>query len=194
MQIGTTLKTLRTGKKISRQDLVKGIMSSNHYFKVENNENNISLDKFIQIISRLNISFEEFLFVSNNYKNNTKSAISSSIIDNFYSSNDKTDELKKLQKRCNQLFKETNDIFYKHQSILISSMVNSFQLDSTDIDTLTQYFIKIENYGLYEIKIFANFAYLFESDILIVLSKRILAGFLKFEKFEETNRDYIFSY
>ncbi|EAD9527522.1 XRE family transcriptional regulator, partial [Listeria monocytogenes] len=72
MEIGTTLKKLRVGKNITREELVKGIMSTNHYFKIENNENIISLDKFIAIISRLNVTFNEFAYVTNDYKNNEK--------------------------------------------------------------------------------------------------------------------------
>ena len=192
MEIGTALKKLRVGKNISRQELVKGIMSTNHYFKIENNENNISLDKFIAIISRLNVTFNEFAYVTNDYKNNEKKAISASITELYYSQENKVTTLKTLQKKCDSLFQQSNDVFYQHHSILISAIINDFQLDARNIDILTKYFLQIKDCSLYEIKIFANFAYLFETDVLVTLSKKILKGFLKFEEFEETNKDYIF--
>ncbi|ALS02050.1 hypothetical protein ATZ33_11835 [Enterococcus silesiacus] len=192
MKIGTTLKNLRTGKNITRQNLVKGIMSVNHYYKVEKNENNLSVDKCIKILSRLNVTFDEFLFIANDYKNNSKKLVGDTAINLYYSGQNTQEELQELQEKCIELFKKTDDVYYQHHSILISTMTNNLQLTKQEIDILINYFFKVDNYGLYEIKMFTNFAYLFDSDILVILSNNILEKFLKFEAFEETNKDYVF--
>lgn len=64
---GCTLKKIRESLNISQNKISNGIMSQSNYSKVENNEIDISFIKMMEVLDRLSMGTDEFLYIHNNY-------------------------------------------------------------------------------------------------------------------------------
>jgi transcriptional regulator with XRE-family HTH domain len=61
MEYGTFLKKTRKSKKITQENLCKGIISRRTLCNLENNKSLISFDNLCKLLERLNVGFDEFL-------------------------------------------------------------------------------------------------------------------------------------
>lgn len=63
--IGTTLKEIRKGKKLTVKYLTKGLISPQHYYKVEKGDAFLSSNFLFEILDRMNVSYKEFSLLIN---------------------------------------------------------------------------------------------------------------------------------
>lgn len=97
MYYGITIKEIRLSKKLSQKEVYEGVVSRSFYAKFEKGIYSIDAKKFNDILERLNINFEEFLFFHN--KNNIKESNLEvrNIMNIYHGFNSKTiDELKEI--------------------------------------------------------------------------------------------------
>ncbi|WP_239255789.1 helix-turn-helix domain-containing protein [Listeria ilorinensis] len=68
LTIGQTLKQIRTNSNLTQKELYQDIMSVGHRHRVEADEQIPSFDKINQILKRLYVTFDEFIFIMNGYQ------------------------------------------------------------------------------------------------------------------------------
>lgn len=73
--LGLTLKTIRTNKGYTQQEVSINVMSRSNYTKVEMGEVNPNTVKFLSILDRMDMSEAEFSFVLNDYTLSEKNNI-----------------------------------------------------------------------------------------------------------------------
>lgn len=79
MNFGATIKKIRTDKNLTQKELSDGILTRSHLSQIETNNYFPSYDKFFLLLDRLNVVFEEFLFIQNDQKIQFKQQIRSKI-------------------------------------------------------------------------------------------------------------------
>ncbi|OQO70353.1 hypothetical protein BH747_06525 [Enterococcus villorum] len=63
--IGKTLKNIRKGKKLTVRYITNGIITPQHYYKVEKGEAYLSCNYLLQLLDRMNVSYKEFSILIN---------------------------------------------------------------------------------------------------------------------------------
>ncbi|MFD1899541.1 helix-turn-helix domain-containing protein [Enterococcus termitis] len=59
---GEVLKQLRAYRKITQTDCCQGIISRHTYSKIERNQTSLHVHILIELLERLNVSYDDFLF------------------------------------------------------------------------------------------------------------------------------------
>ncbi|EAH3957205.1 TPA: helix-turn-helix domain-containing protein [Listeria monocytogenes] len=65
---GMTIKEIRVSKNIKQEEIYNGLISRNVLWQIENNKIRTNYEILKEILNRLNVSFDEFLYIQNNFK------------------------------------------------------------------------------------------------------------------------------
>lgn len=67
MHFGLTLQKIRKNRCLTQKEVCTGIMKQGTYSRIENGQLTIGAEELAQIVERLNISLNEFLYIHQNY-------------------------------------------------------------------------------------------------------------------------------
>ncbi|WP_430535795.1 helix-turn-helix domain-containing protein [Listeria rocourtiae] len=188
MKFGETIKKIRRDKNLTQAQLSEGIMARNHLSQVENNNYFPSYDKFFLLIDRLNVNFEEFLYIQNHQKILFTGKIHSQISQAASLKNN--EQLYSLADEANNLYEQTGNISYYHYMLICRALI-AYNTDLTinqDIiefmSPIKDYLFKMENWYLYELKLFNNIIYSLTLEEALLFSRTSL-------KRLETNKPFL---
>lgn len=68
MNIGTTLQKIRKSRQMTQATIAKSIMTQGAYSKIEKSQLSINLDQFLPLVTKMNISLQEFYYILNGYE------------------------------------------------------------------------------------------------------------------------------
>lgn len=172
---GQVLRRLREEKGYSLRQVSKGILSTSFLSKFERGESNISLSHFIDIIERMNISLDEFVFSANEYKPNELDHLISEISSAYQRNN--TSKLKIITNKEYQKWEEYGLDAYLCNSIMAEAMMLNLQkkeIDKKKREYLANYLFNVELWGNYELVVYANSLTIFPPETVIALSKEVV--------------------
>ncbi len=66
---GMTLRKIRQNLQITQVEISSGIMSQSNYSKMEKGEIDVPFAKMVELLNRLGMTVNEFLFIHNDYTN-----------------------------------------------------------------------------------------------------------------------------
>lgn len=75
MKIGSTLNKIRRNLQITQSELSKGIMTQGAYSKIEKGQLQVNAEQFFHLLSKMNISLNEFSFIMHEYNLDEKQRI-----------------------------------------------------------------------------------------------------------------------
>lgn len=195
MNFGETIKKIRTDKNLTQAQLSEGIMARNHLSQVENNNYFPAYDKFFSLINRLNINFEEFLYIQDDQKTLFSRKIPSQI--SQAASFNNSEQLYSLATEANELYEQTGNITYYHSTLICKALI-AYNLDLTitqemieHVTPIKEYLFKIDNWYLYELKLFNNIIYALTLEEALLFSRTslkkldICKDFLEFQHIEQ---------
>ena len=172
---GQVLRRLREEKGYSLRQVSKGILSTSFLSKFERGESNISLSHFIDIIERMNISLDEFVFSANEYKPSELDRLMSEIASAYQRNN--TSKLKMITNNEYEKWEEYGLDAYLCNSIMAEAMMLNLQrkeIDKKKREYLANYLFNVELWGNYELVIYANSLTIFPPETVIALSKEVV--------------------
>ena len=172
---GQVLRRLREEKGYSLRQVSKGILSTSFLSKFERGESNISLSHFIDIIERMNISLDEFVFSANEYKPSELDRLMSEIASAYQRNN--TSKLKMITNNEYEKWEEYGLDAYFCNSIMAESKMLNLQrkeIDKKKREYLANYLFNVELWGNYELVIYANSLTIFPPETVIALSKEVV--------------------
>lgn len=68
MNIGTTLQKIRKSRQLTQATLAESIMTQGAYSKIEKSQLSINADQFLPLVTKMNISLQEFYYILNGYE------------------------------------------------------------------------------------------------------------------------------
>lgn len=161
-QYGRTLKKIRKSLNISQQNISKGIMSQSNYSKVENNEIEISFLNMVDLLEKLGMTVDEFLYIHHEYRKNPNKQLNRlnqlkpgdhrKIIENI-------DELTKIAKPTERE-KEMSAIFEALDSIAN----NDYQTANKQVAMIWERLKKHDTWYLYDIRLINSILHLFPTE------------------------------
>lgn len=199
MNYGETIKKMRKARGYSQEELVHGITSRTTLSTFENGSSRPTLDSVLDYLDRLNVSVEEFIYLSSKEKFMQKKDTSNEVLDVLMRSD--VEEAKELISKLDSLYKKTKDIYFKLQKAQLIVVMNEFELlSSEEVDTYKRYIYyhleKVETWGKVEIALFNNVMMIVPSETIVNVFKNAskkfdvienLYGMEKLETITKTN-------
>lgn len=176
--LGTSIKKIRKQKNIKLKELESNILSISQLSKIERNEAMPSADKLIQIISKLNIQYDEFiLFLDDEYL-----LIKSTIKERFseFANHRNIEGLKELLEETEIYFNKYNDIYFKNVNLQILAILelihsdNNFSNAKNLIIPIKSYLTNIDNWTYYELSLLCNCLFVFDIDEAVFFGNRAI--------------------
>ncbi|MGW8382442.1 Rgg family transcriptional regulator [Streptococcus parasuis] len=184
-KLGITLRKVRKGKQISLCSVADEHLSKSQISRFERGESEISCVRLINILDKLHITLDEFLFLHNEDFTNTESftnlihyirkQYSSQSIENIARllSNDSKYTLNSFEKTM------VKSILYTMDSSIIPSDEELLQL--------TDYLFKVERWGYYEIILLGNCVRTINYNSYFLLTKEMLNNYI-YSSLNKTNK------
>lgn len=196
MDIGGTIKKVRMGKNITQHELAKNILSRPHLSLIENNKSDISMGLLIQLLEKLHLPVDEFVFLANNCSISESKSMAIKLMNEANKANSKG--LNLLLEDSKNMFKEYSNYEFYHISLLteiyIRFLDNNFTINE-DIQNMANpiknYLFNLSDWHIYDLKLFSNTLFVF--DVLTVESivDTVLNSLKKYEFYPNTREDYL---
>lgn len=155
--------------------------------KIENNQVNPSLLLSISILRRLDVSYDEFLYIQNDYSLPPKQ----NIVNKFknVSNNLEDNCLEDLISLCSNYLEQCDDFLVEDILHIVQAMIllrkkNSFNESKTLVMPVWERLQNLENWFLDEIYIINNIFFLFDSNTGTTMIKRALKSIERYSSYQ----------
>lgn len=186
---GKTLKYIRTSKNITQEALSQNIMTRSNLSRLEHGNYDVSFIKFSKLLNRLNLSFEEFFYIHNDYNLNKTETLYQQLIESENVSD--INSVKHISDTALSQIKlgnkEYEHIYFTAQSVLYEYNQQT-ELAFNDLKEYVQnHLIKADNWFLQDFKILNNFLAFFETELILFFVNRSLGEFQKYHNLKIQN-------
>lgn len=173
--LGKIFKTFRESRGMKLTEVAKTGLSKSQLSRFEHGETDLTITKFMIALDEINVPIEEFMYAAHDFQQNEFNTLLEKI--RLYVTDKNIAGLKKLlieqQEKC-----YSRENFYKLNIILIKIKLQDLSgeeyFSEQDIDYLTDYLFSVENWGNYELLLFANSLNTLKHQSFIVLSKEMI--------------------
>lgn len=196
MDIGRAIKQIRVGKNITQEKLAENILSRSHLSLIESNKNDISINSLLKLINKLHISADEFFYLASDYTLSESKSLSLKLMNESNRGN--SINLKKLQEVATSKYKKTGDYEFYHLALLadiyIELLNNDFTLNEEIQEIakpIKEYLFSLSEWYLYDLKLFNNILFVFDSLSINTISKKVMASIKKYDNHPNAREDYV---
>lgn len=182
---------------MSQKELSKDIVSRSHLSFIENNKYDISIGLFLQLINKLHIPIDEFFYIANNYSVPERKNISIKVMN--AANKGSYLELKEIQKHLkNDLIYNKKEYEYHHYysltELYIYLLDNNFTVNKQVqiiVQPIKEYLFNLSNWYLYDLKLFNNILFTFETIDIEGLAKKLFLSIKKYQDDPSARDDYL---
>ena len=183
---GKTLKKIRESLSFTQTDISAGIMSQSNYSKVEKGEIDIPFSKMSDLLNRLGMSVDEFLYVHRDYAKNPGNQLKRL---KQLSAGDKESILKNINelKAIQNLSQREQELLIIFEALLL---VLKNDYDAAHVKVL-QVWNRLENHDnwyLYDIRLINSILYLFPIDVAESIVNLALKRLNDYKNFRNLNQ------
>jgi len=152
--LGKTFKKIRKSKKLTQKAVCEGIIPLSTLSEFESGKGDIKLSKFYEIMSNINITFQEFDHLSKNYQLDGFPLMWQKAVD--YSHKKNIASLKAIYKRSlntekKNIYEEINHLRIKN---LLASHDKDYMLSQNERKLIFDYLSSISTWSSYELRIY----------------------------------------
>lgn len=177
---GDLFRKIRKEKGISQQTICRNVLSRTTLSKFENNKINLSIKLFIYLLDCVDISFDEFSFIKNDFSTSEKHQIYLEFFSLF--SNRETELLYELEKRCTRYLEVHYSKLIENILLIVESQLSlatkksnqNWCLPKVLVTTVWNDVQKKEYWTLSEIRIVNCCLFLFEIETARSIGTRLL--------------------
>ncbi|MFS0612268.1 helix-turn-helix domain-containing protein [Lederbergia ruris] len=194
-EYGKTIRKIREEKGYTMQQLSDGILSISFLSKFERGNSDISISYFFQILERLSLSYDEFLFVHNDFK-----------LDNFETFFDKAEQayvnrnLSKLQTLKEvqiDKWRTTKIAAYRCNTLVLDVLICILRDEFIDaekeaIEFLFDYLFQVEVWGYYELRLYNTTMFLMPPEMVLTPSETAVEKSVYLRKLAKVNQIIIY--
>lgn len=183
---GLTLRQIRESLNISQNKISDGIMSQSNYSKVENGEIDIPFSKMIDLLNRLGMTVDEFLYIHRDYTKNPGTQLKRLTKMN-------TGDKQSIIKNINEL-KATRNLSQRDQELLLIFealllvLKNEYNAAREKVLLIWARLEKHDNWYLYDIQLINSILYIFPIDVAESIVDLALRRLDIYKKFRNINQ------
>lgn len=189
MNDGETFKFLRNSRQISQKDIIKNNLSRTTISKFENNKIMLSMSNFDYLLNSIDVSFEEFNFIKNDYSYTGKEQIIY-LFNNIFS-NSNLDYLDNLIALCD-IYLDNN--FSKSIKCIRSTLYVLKHVEDSSNNKLSclskiyaadiwEELSKVDSWTILDIKIINCCLHFFDPNTYSLISKQLVKSLDKYKNF-----------
>ncbi|HFI0272608.1 TPA: helix-turn-helix domain-containing protein [Streptococcus suis] len=174
---GKIFKYLREGKGKSLSEVAKDHLSTSQLSRFENGQSDITVSKLILVLEELNVGLDEFVYASQDFKKDELTKILEKMKKAIYDRDVVTlkqllsEQMRKAQGGIHQEFHELNALLIK---LRLADLDKEIVVHPEELLLLTDYLFQVENWGYYELLLFANSMDDLSQDSLLIFCREIL--------------------
>lgn len=181
---GKTLKKIRESLSLTQIDISAGIMSQSNYSKVEKEEIDIPFSKMIELLNRLGMSVDEFLYIHRDYTKNPGNQLHHL---QKLNTSDKKNILKNIKelKSIQKLTQQDQELLLIFEAFLLV-LDNDYSAAGNKVLKIWNRLEKHDNWYLYDIRLINSILYLFPIDTaesIVDLALKRLKNYDNFRSF-----------
>lgn len=162
MNFGPRVREIRKRKGFSQKEVYANIISKSYAISFEKGENNISVVLLIDILDRLSMDIDEFLFINKGYLLNEYSDYIYNMSN--YSNSHDVDSLKRMLQTLSQNNDKMSHVHFAEIRCRIraiekfnrTGIFDGTETLEVDRNTIQSYLVNIESWTLREIQFFGN--------------------------------------
>ena len=176
--IGKAIKRFRTNKLISARELCHDISTIQQLSNIENGIQMPSAEKLILYLERLNVSYDEFIFLMNDDYLKSKMLMRRNLTE--YVKRHNKVGLQNLAEEAGELFYQYEDIYFQHAQSIANAMYclheTNFDYDQArkHLQPIEAYLINIDELGYYEVTLISQCLFMFKLETALLFGKRAL--------------------
>lgn len=190
--LGSLFRILRKERGFTLKNLSEGIVSFSYLSKFEKGKTQISLNNFIQLLQRMNLTVDEIL-----YFNQTKTSQYGEFLQKIAVAHVQQDlaQLKNYLEIEKTLYQEDKIKFHEYNATMIGAVIKdlepNFLIPEDDIHALVDYILGCSFWTTYEISLFGNSLSLFSKELLIILLKEVEKRIQDYQVMRKNIRDLV---
>lgn len=183
---GKTLKKIRKSLSFTQTDISRGIMSQSNYSKVEKGEIDIPFSKMIDLLNRLGMSVDEFLYVHRDYTKNPGNQLKRL---KQLNAGDEENILKNIEelKATKNLSQRDQELLLIYEAFLLV-LKNDYKAASEKVLRIWKRLEKHDNWYLYDIRLINSILYLFPVDVAESIVDLALKRLNDYKNFRNLNQ------
>lgn len=192
MKYGSTVRAIRKKKGITLHTLADGVCSVSFLSKFERGESDISLELMTQLLEKLMIPFEEFLYIHHDYSLDSVQDFFQTAGSLYLTRNQ--EGLYQLKKEQHAKWKEFGIVTYHNNALLLEvyeSIVAgtslSQEIQTHHVQRLSDYLFGVEEWGYYELSLYNGTMLLLKPEMVMSLSKTAYVKSSRFRDYEKVN-------
>lgn len=188
---GKIYKSIRKEKGFTQEEVCGNTISRTTLSKFENCKLTPSYETITFLLSQINLSFEEFEYIVNEYGTSEKTRI----INKFFNlvSNLEEKKIDEISKDCEKYLRYEDDVTIREILILSSSLNLLTKDNSTKIEEIPKIFAmsiwdrlsKMDNWYYYEIRLLNCIFYIFPAETILEMVPRMLIALEKYSGFHQ---------
>lgn len=150
--IGLTFRKLRLQKNISQKEVYSGIVSRSFFQKFEKGIHSISVERFQELLNRINVSYDEFM-----YEHHGKLFTTDDFLVTIFNAywNQDSHSLTKLHNKLRFSSNQT-EVFLSRVALLFKLILSKESDGNLSFDFIFNYLDRISNWAFFETKLFNN--------------------------------------
>ncbi|WP_100488449.1 helix-turn-helix domain-containing protein [Sporolactobacillus pectinivorans] len=165
-QLGFTLKKIRQSKKYTQKYVSSGKMSQSTYSKIESSKMTPTIDKFIHILERLDVTYSEVILYRNKYSIDEKEKIVHDF--SHISTTIDSDKIVELELSCAQFLKATYDSVVQDIQLVCHSLLfvqsGNYEEARNSAEKVWDRLSKMDSWYSIELRLINNILYIFPSE------------------------------
>lgn len=187
-QLGEVVKKIRQSKRYTQKYVSGNQMSRTTFSKIEAGEMQPTVGKFMHILERLDITYEEFKYIENMYTLNGKDEI---VFDFFQiSTNVEVKDMEMLIDKCSDFLDNysdsiVDDIRSVCKALVLVHLQNSFEEAYPFAEKVWKRLSQLDNWYSTELKLINNIFFFFPLETGISIVERALREIDRFSYFNQ---------
>ncbi|MBO0466734.1 hypothetical protein BCR22_03165 [Enterococcus plantarum] len=172
---GETLKKLRKLRRLNQKECCQGIISRHTYSRIERNQTSIQFHVLLELLERLNISFEDFLFFKKemNPPIFSRKKLFDLTIETFQES-EGVELYSYLEQNKQKNMQNFHHYLLYKQKMEQLDFENSEKINLHDLNILNSYITKLSFFSILDLTLFSDMCSYLTYDIMKTASLKIV--------------------
>lgn len=166
MELYEAVSLIRKKKNIKIDDVIANNISRSTFNRYVTGKSDLYSKNLIKLLDNLKVSLDELELIANNYADNDQNILLANIKEAF----DKREinQLIYWKKFCEDKYNTERNILYSHSIGLIEVLIARIKQEPIDLhdNVLYQYLVKTETWTRYELIMFNNSMFYFDTDLV----------------------------
>lgn len=185
-KIGITLKRIRKAKGLTQKDVTEYVgISQSNYSKYEIGKVDVNSEYLVRILDRMDITFQEFYFIHNNYNVSSKEEILQSFFNIPFQN---LDELIKFKFICNEYLSKNysdiiQDVITLCEAVLLIHKNNDFKTAREISTPIWNRLSKNDELFIFDIYFLNAILYIFSIEEALNIKEFVMRAYRKYNNF-----------